>query len=392
MEKKWKFIIILVLLLIFLVGGYFLKESISKKSGGGNIKEFKETSNQKNITNESLEVGLGNLCSGDKACEVYCEKNHEKCQEYCEKHLENKLCKEHINKGNRDTREFEMAIPGLCSNPEECRDYCEAGEENFKKCESYCMNNTSNEFCNEFFFGGLGKIPVFEIKTNFVDLDKVEAISKYRSCLGHVVVSTNSKETKRTMKHYFKVKPEYLGTDNKVEIYAPFDAYIGELSYGERCREKEPGKKCSGSGEMWLYPLEAENKVPEEIMWGLDIIHIKYLPKFKVGDDVRQGELLGYGDFVGSEKYNTFDIAVGKKLRKTKVIDGWNCPYADLDSVFDFMSNSTFNEYKARGITKENIIFSKKYRDENLCSYQPGDEPYFEAEYQSDPNQWIVLS
>ena len=341
-------------------------------------------------TQKGAQAGLGNLCRGEE-CRDYCQANPRECMEYCQKHPENILCLEHQHKG---VNVMSAGIPGLCSFPEECRDYCEASEENQRECMEYCSRNPSNEFCNAFFYGGLERAPTLEIKSNFVDLDKVVAISKYRSCLGHVVVPADGSETKRAMKHYFKVKIEFIGTDDKVEIFAPFDAFIGELSYGERCREwhSEEGQKCSGSGEMWLYPIEAKEKVPPELMWGLNIIHIKFLPEFRVGDEVREGQLLGYGDFVGGEKYNTFDIVIAKKARESKTIDGWNCPYAELESVFNFMSGEVLKEYEKRGITKDNIIFSKEYRDNNECSYQPGKEPFFAAKFQSDPNQWVELT
>src|SRR3989338_3731901 len=70
--------------------------------------------------------------------------------------------------------------------------------------------------------------PPPQIITNFTELYKIEKISKYRSCAGHTTVPQDEREMKRSMKHYFSIKPEYLGSDT-VEIYSPYDGYVSVL-------------------------------------------------------------------------------------------------------------------------------------------------------------------
>src|SRR3990167_4012540 len=66
------------------------------------------------------------------------------------------------------------------------------------------------------------------LTANFIDLDKVEKISKYRSCQGHTVVPQESAESKRNMKHYIVLKPEFEGTGN-VPVYSPLDGAVKSI-------------------------------------------------------------------------------------------------------------------------------------------------------------------
>lgn len=48
---------------------------------------------------------------------------------------------------------------------------------------------------------------------------------------GHVTVPQDNRESKRNMKHYYWVKPEYNKSET-VEIYAPYDGYVSVLRNG----------------------------------------------------------------------------------------------------------------------------------------------------------------
>src|SRR3989339_1712707 len=70
--------------------------------------------------------------------------------------------------------------------------------------------------------------PPPKLVANFVDINKVRQISKYRSCVGHTTVPQDERESRRSMKHYFEVKPEYVGTD-AVKIYSPYEGYVSVI-------------------------------------------------------------------------------------------------------------------------------------------------------------------
>jgi len=122
---------------------------------------------------------------------------------------------------------------------------------------------------------------------NFVNLDSIEKISKFRSCQGHIVVPVNGNEPSSNMKHYFWIKQQPNGK-NKIPLYAPYDAKISSiLSFPDQGLE----------GEIWLSNGND---------WQFSIEHILVIERLKKGDKVKAGDLLGYA--TGDD----FDIVYGK--------------------------------------------------------------------------------
>ncbi len=203
--------------------------------------------------------------------------------------------------------------------------------------------------------------PPPQIIKNFVNLDKIERISKYRSCQGHVVVPQDGRESRRNMKHYLWEKEELRGADKKVEIYAPFDGYV------TMTRSLDDGGQKSGD-EIWISSKRMFADIPPLGVWSFSIEHIQMKDGLKMGDKVKAGELIGYTGFL--ENYHSFDAIYGKIGMPPKSIDGWTSPFADLDSVFNHMSDEVFEEFKKKGIaSKESLIISKDQRDKDPCKY-----------------------
>jgi len=283
-----------------------------------------------------------------------------------------------------------IVIPGKCSGLVECGAFCSQSPES---CGEFCATNPRSPICRmgPGKSGGeqQGQPPVLRISTMFIDLDKVQMISKFRSCQGHLVVPGDGSEPKSTMKHYFKVKPEFLGTDDKVAVYAPFKGYIFDLAT-DRCRRSTG--PCYGGGEIGILPTESRDNFRPEDTWTFSVIHIKPLASLKPNDIVEQGQLIGYGDFVGGdESYNTVDFVISKQTEEHRVIDGYSSPYAALDSIFNYLDNNVWAEFKAHGInSKEELFFSKEYRQAHECRYE-GSGPYFWSGYQNDPGEWVEL-
>lgn len=217
------------------------------------------------------------------------------------------------------------------------------------------------------------------LTSNFVDLNKIFEISKYRSCQGHVVVPQDRREERRNMKHYFRVKKEFFG-ENTVEIYAPYDGYVSVV-------RSEP--EMSLQGEIWI----SQSMLPPFVIWSFSVEHINVKQGLKMGDKVRAGDLIGYAALSHGEADNaSFDIIYGKIGLPLKNIDGWTSPFSDLDSVFNHMSEEVLAEYKEQGmVSKETMQYSKEERDQDLCEYNKDFKEgiYFKGdEY---PEDWVRL-
>ena len=217
-----------------------------------------------------------------------------------------------------------------------------------------------------------------EIISNFIDLDKIEKISKYRSCAGHVTVPKDARESKRSMKHYFSVKSEYLGNDT-VPIHAPFDGIVATVRVD---------LAAGLEGEIWIVPNDKFAIVPPIGRWSFSVQHINVRDGLHRGNTVGAGELIGYAA-VGGGTRNTFDVVYAKGALFPKNIDNWNGPFIELDSVFNFMSDKVFAEYQEKGLeSKNNLIINKEERDKNPCEYKDKG-PYFIDQY--NLNNWVFL-
>lgn len=223
-----------------------------------------------------------------------------------------------------------------------------------------------------------GNEPPPQLSANFVNLDKIEKISKYRSCTGHVTVPQNEQESKRSMKHYFEVKPEF-SKGQTVEIYSPYDGYVSTL-------RSNPSDGLEG--EIWIVPKRKLPVLPPFGVWQFSVQHIDVKKDLKLGSEVKTGELIGYAAFSES-RIPTFDIVYGKMAFPStpKRIDNWNSPFADLDSVFNHMSENVLAKYQQKGLSKEGIILSKEERDQNPCVYKDNG-PYF---IDDNPDNWVTL-
>lgn len=218
--------------------------------------------------------------------------------------------------------------------------------------------------------------PPPQIVANFVDLEKIEKISTYRSCAGHVTVPQDERESKRNMKVYYWVKPEYVGSDT-VEIYAPYDGYVSTIR-----DEPELGLE----GEIWISPVRTF--LPAIGVWSFSVHHIHVREDLKMGSAVRAGELIGYGA-ASTERGRSFDFIYGTLGLPPGRIDNWTAPFDDLDFIFDHMTDEVFAEYQKHGIaSRDELYLTKEERDAKPCQYA-GQGPHFIN--QEDPDNWVFL-
>ena len=168
------------------------------------------------------------------------------------------------------------------------------------------------------------------LDANYIDLSKIERISRFRSTVGHSFVD-GSGETCRSMKHYYQ--PHYPGLDwTTVDIYAPASGTILTVT-----PDGAFGKK------ILLRPRDLP-------AMHVEIFHINLDPGI-----VRDG-WLNAGDHIGKHASNntSSDIAVSFGGRE----DG------TLLSYFETMTDAVFAEYQARGVSsRAAAIITKAERD-----------------------------
>ena len=207
-----------------------------------------------------------------------------------------------------------------------------------------------------------------------VDLTQIQSISKYRSCAGHNRDGYNFDrvlETDRSMKHYFYPIPEFQGTLDTVKIFSPTD---GEIIYIDYEKDKVGGRPHNGGG-LHISPVMDKNAA---IVLG----HINTVKDYKVGDIVKAGELVGYAS-LGEVGFD-FDV----DLSTPGGTDAYNGREI-LGSIFDHMTPEVLAEFAKYGVTAENSIVTKAYRDAHPCNYN--DDSKQNLGVRGNPDSWIEL-
>ncbi|PIP51397.1 hypothetical protein COZ61_01190 [Candidatus Berkelbacteria bacterium CG_4_8_14_3_um_filter_33_6] len=206
------------------------------------------------------------------------------------------------------------------------------------------------------------------LTANFIDLDKVDKISKYRSCQGHTVVPQESMESKRNMKHYVVLKPEFTG-GNKVPVYSPLNGVVKSI-------RSEPDKGLEG--EIWLGVKGND--------WDFSIQHINIASNIKGRQKVKAGDIIGYVANRG------IDVVYGVGARSVKMIDGrYESPYSDLDSPFNHMGTELIAQYQAKGINQNDMSYTKEQRDAISCQYRENDNEGGLNDF-AHPEDWVEVN
>lgn len=204
------------------------------------------------------------------------------------------------------------------------------------------------------------------IQADFVELDKVFAISKFRSGMGHDY-SYLSGEICRSMKHYFTsidpTQPNYKyegyavenyptpTLENDVKIFAPVDGTIN-LVFTEVVVSPD------------LYPNAR-----------FRFQHVTPAPGIYSGQKVKAGELIG---LVLANQ--SFDLAVEDGSESSLVEKKIN-----YFSYFSLLPDNLFSKYQARGVkSRDDLIISKEYRDAHPYSCH-GKEVFDEYYLQKEP-------
>ncbi len=169
-------------------------------------------------------------------------------------------------------------------------------------------------------------IPHF-VGTEYIELNKIGRISKFRSSVGHDY--HDDFEQCRSMKHYFEPKSSVDWSG--IKLVAPVSGTVSRMF------------------EEWAgTQVQIQSKKYPTIFF--IIFHIQLAAPLQVGDMLIAGQLLG--THIGSQTMS--DMAVG-----VTTVKGWA-----LISYFDVLSDSLFQQYQARGVTKRSdMIITKEVRD-----------------------------
>ncbi len=194
-----------------------------------------------------------------------------------------------------------------------------------------------------------GDNPPKFIQADFVQLDKIYSISKYRSGVGHDY--SDSDETCRSMKHYFSSMnpnmPNYKMQKLKeidypkpqegkdVTIFSPTDGKILRIDH-------QKNRGWIGD-EIKIVP----DSYPKVI---IRLMHVT-----PINNSIKSGKKVYAGEKVGLVLANqSFDIAIDQNT----VFNSQNISY------FAVMPDSIFAMYQKRGVkSRDDLIITKEYRD-----------------------------
>jgi hypothetical protein len=211
---------------------------------------------------------------------------------------------------------------------------------------------------------------------DFIQLDRIEKISKIRSGYGHDY-SRGTDETCRSMKHYYWAKGgDPSATHNPlwmtIKYFAPASGTIRDIHYSEN----EYGTEA----QFTLHPTE-------QTSFRLKFYHVKLLDSISEGISVTAGQEIGT---VGHEE------AHGEIAVEVDTTEGMQ-----LISFLEIVNDDVFAEYQARGIiSADDVIIPRAVRDANPleCDYSTDagyfvkrNDPTYQA-WASGPENWVTLN
>ncbi|MBI2448737.1 hypothetical protein HYV49_00390 [Candidatus Pacearchaeota archaeon] len=217
----------------------------------------------------------------------------------------------------------------------------------------------------------------FLITRNFVDLSQIHRFSKYRACAGHQTVNQYSDEPVSNMQHYINADPRI--DPGQIKVFAPFDGYV----LGDAPNTMADGiTMIPKSGIPW-WPFN---------QWRINFPHTHILPEFQNSPihEVKAGDLIGYVNSLGRYGQRNFgtQVRAGVLAIPPMFKNGNGEPFKKLDSVFNYMTDEVFAEYRTAipGLqSREDMIISKEYRLAHPCKFKQGgpsfsdNPPYFDT-------------
>ena len=196
-------------------------------------------------------------------------------------------------------------------------------------------------------------LPKFILK-NYIELDKIDSISRFRSGVGHDY--SDSFESCRNMKHYFKPKSDINWAE--VKIFSPVNGIISN-SFSETI----------GGNQVWIVPFGMP-------AFNVTIFHVNLSVPLNVGDTVWSGQQIG----THTGPQTTSDIAIQ--------ITTPNGTFQRA-SYFEVMTDKLFACYMSKGImTRDELIISKTDRDADPLFPCNGNQFFINGTI----NNWVTLT
>ena len=166
------------------------------------------------------------------------------------------------------------------------------------------------------------------VTANYIDVSKIERISRFRSTVGHSY--TDGSETCRSMKHYFQPKSALDWTT--VDVYSPVDGTIFGIA---------------NDGAFGKQLLIRPRLVP---LVNVALFHVNLDATVVAGGWVNAGDHLGR--HAAQNTYSDIAVSIGPK-------EGGR-----LISYFDAMTDAVFQPYQARGVaSRSTMVITKAERD-----------------------------
>ncbi len=217
---------------------------------------------------------------------------------------------------------------------------------------------------------GDGSLPQF-IQADFIDLDSIYSISKFRSGAGHDF--SDGGERCRSMKHYFNtqdtsqklaiyeksngVPPKPDGI-NDINIYSPVDGEVVAIE----------SEQMPIGEQIYIRPKSYSD-------YTVRLFHIYLTDDIKKGSGVTAGQKIGV-----ISRYQNTDVAI--------MTGGFGRNYV---SYFEVMPESVFAKYRERGVTsREELIVSREAR--NASPFQCNGEKFVRKSNDYDPRDFVFLS
>jgi hypothetical protein len=175
-------------------------------------------------------------------------------------------------------------------------------------------------------------VPQF-VGVNYIELNKIIAISKYRSGEGHDY--SDGAEDCRSMKHYFHPIDSLDWT--KIKVFSPVTGTITRLT------------------EEWA-GTQIEIQSDDYPAFRFTIFHVTMTPTRNINDKVTAGEQLG--THIGNQTWSDIAVWVNDPTHQGRLV-----------SFFQVITDEVFNTYKNRGVSSsDDLIISKALRDANPLS------------------------
>jgi biotin carboxyl carrier protein len=191
-----------------------------------------------------------------------------------------------------------------------------------------------------------GEKPPRFVEHNFMDLDHVDRISKFRGAYGHDY-SSSDEETCRSMKHYLVFDSRNNRTMSaETMYYAPVDGTVVAVRYDDRDPADARVQVVSSEYPSVLFRYH----------------HID--PNVTEGQRVDAGQPIGHVTLTHSGG----EIAVAQY---------WNGTSQQV-SFFKIASDEVFQQYRERGVeSRSQLVFSEQHRDDNPLVCPDDSDHYF---------------